>query len=141
MASEGGHHARVDRDHPVVVGQVVLAIRGDHRLELPEVVAPLGELHAERRADASKPVIVGARRDAVGGEGVMVAVEDQADRIDERAVEIEQHGLNSGHGRKASEMGAGLRARHAIPNLNGPSFPELNDAAHRTRGDHGRDHL
>ena len=51
----------------------------------------------ERRPDAAEPVFVGPRREAVRGERVMVAVEDQPDGIDERAIEIEQKGLEVGH--------------------------------------------
>ena len=119
IASHGRDDAGVHGDHPVVVGEVVFAIRRDQRLEHSLVVAPLGELHGERRPDAAEPVFVGPRRKAVRGERVMVAVENQADRIDERTVEIEQNGLEVDMRGNVVGWVVGLRACSGISMLTG----------------------
>ena len=93
------HYPRVHRHHAIVVLQVVLPIGGDQGLQRLGIVAPGGELRRERCADAGEPLLVAARRQPVGGEGVMIAVQDQADRVDEGAVEVEEHGANGRHGR------------------------------------------
>ena len=90
--------AGIDRHHPVVVGEVEFAIRGHHRLEQVGVVAPVGELDAQRGADAGKPLLIRPRREAMGLQGVVIAVEDQPDRVDQGPVEVEEHRRVACHG-------------------------------------------
>ena len=106
-----GGDAIVGRDHRVVVRQVVVAIRGDQFLQDSAAVVPLGELHAERGADAAQPILIASRGDAVHPEGMVIAVQDQLHRVDERPVEIEKQGVVAGHGRQTYRVAAGTEAR------------------------------
>jgi hypothetical protein len=87
-AGEGGHEL-------VVVRVVVGAVRRHHRSHVGGVPRELRELHVERAADAAAPERVVVPVEAVLEEHVAERAADQLDRIDERAVEVEQHGAGA----------------------------------------------
>src|SRR2546422_6566097 len=85
--------------------EVVSAVGGDHRLDLCRIVGPVPELDRQRRAEALHPDLVRRLEPAVRAHRVAVRAQDQLDRVDEGAVQVEQEGgdrkstrLNSSHG-------------------------------------------
>ncbi len=82
-------HAGKLPHHPVMVREVVFAVGADHGFHRSLIVLPRRELRAQWRTDASQPLVVAERGEAVGGKCVPVALEDELHRVDQRAVEIE----------------------------------------------------
>src|SRR5438067_12355757 len=70
--------------------EVVGAVRGHHRLDLSGIVGPVPELHPQRRAETLHPHLVRRLEPAVRAHGVAIRAEDQLDRVDQRAVQVEQ---------------------------------------------------
>ena len=115
IAQLAGHHAEslagsleppdlvddaVVRFHErVVVREVVGAVGLHHRLDLFLVLGDLPELRPKRRAEALDPQVVGRHRLAatVLRHRVAVGAQDQVDRVDDGAVEVEEE---SGEGHR-----------------------------------------
>ena len=76
----------------VVVREVVGAVRRHHGLHLGGIIGPVAELHPERRPEALHPQLVRRLEPAMDAHGVPVGSQDQLDRVDERAVEVEKKG-------------------------------------------------
>jgi hypothetical protein len=85
--------AREGADHRVVVLEVVAPVGRDHRLDLARVGGQLRELPAQRAAEAGEPGLGLGFRPPVQAQRVRVAAPDQLDRVDQRAVEVEQEGV------------------------------------------------
>src|SRR3954447_14236005 len=96
------HHPRVHAHHSIVVLEVEFPVGGDHGFQHLWRVAPGGELYVQRGADSLKPLGVGSRRKIVLRERMVITVENEPDRIDQGAVEIEEHGLELGHDGEAT---------------------------------------
>ena len=75
-----------------MVLELVLAIAVEQPLGLGVVGGVLAEHGLERAADAGAPLLVGGRAAGEADEGVARRAEDQLDRVDEGAVEVEQEG-------------------------------------------------
>jgi hypothetical protein len=88
-------HAGIGANPVIVVPEIVFAVCEDHCVELVRILGPLAELDPERRAQPGKPVRIAARGKAMCREGVVIAVENQPHGVDQRAVEIEQHGAEA----------------------------------------------
>ena len=85
-----GDDALVRPHQLVVVLEVVGAVRGHHGLDLGGILGPVVELHPERRPEALHPHLVRRLEPAMGAHGVPVRSQDQLDRVDECAVEVEE---------------------------------------------------
>ena len=83
-------HAVVRTHHLVVVRQVVGPVGGHHRFDLGRVFAETAELHPQRCAQPFHPDVVRGLLPAVRAQRVAVRPEDELDRVDERAVQVEQ---------------------------------------------------
>jgi hypothetical protein len=79
----------------IVMGQVVVAVGRNHLLHLFRLLGQVGQHHPERGADTSQPLLVGAGGQAVGLDSVVIAVKNQPDGVDQRAVEIEEEGTKA----------------------------------------------
>ena len=80
-------------------------------LRLGSIVRPNSTVTAASpRGSTAKPFLVGAGRKAVGRERVMIAVENETDRIDQRPVEVEQHGTEGRHGGNVAARGTDRNA-------------------------------
>ena len=89
------HHfdrPRIGADSGVVMRDVEVAVGPDQLVQEDRIAGPFAELDSEGRADAGQPVFVGLGRQPVSGQGVMIAVDDQPNRVEEGSVEIEEDG-------------------------------------------------
>ena len=82
--------ARVDAHERVVVLDVELAVRRDHRVDLGRVARMTRELPLERPPETAHELALVVGDAAVLAHRVGVRTADQLDRIDERSVEVEE---------------------------------------------------
>ncbi len=90
--ADHGDHAVVRAHEPVVMLELKLAIASDEPVDLGLVADELAEGVDERPPDQRAPFVVGRRASFVALEGVAHRAQDQLDRVDQRAVEVEQQG-------------------------------------------------
>src|SRR5690349_14547885 len=97
--------------------EIVGAICLDHPLDLFLVRRDLAELRPERRTESLDPHVVGGHRFicAVQLHRVSVGAEDQLDRIDDRAVEVEEE--------SAESHAMNLASRHTISAATSSTLP------------------
>ena len=75
-----------------MVLQIVFAVGLHEPLLLGWIAAPFPEHHPKRNPDAGQTFGLASDRKTVGQAGVVKAVENQPDGVDEGAVEIEEDG-------------------------------------------------
>ena len=87
--ADGVHHAAVGSDESVVVLELVLAVAGEQPLGLGVVGSILAQDGQQRAPDAGAPLLVRGRAAGEADEGVARRAENELDRVDEGAVEVE----------------------------------------------------
>src|ERR687897_286423 len=118
----GIENTGIDRHHAIMMLQIVLAVSGDHCLNGADLIPPLGKLCRQRGAHALQPLGISSRGKSMLVQGVMIAVQDQSNGVDQSTVEIEENGANV---HRAKLVGsAGLRARPAARNLSYTKRPD-----------------
>jgi len=104
--------AVVGGDEAVVVLELVLPVAGEQPLRFGVVGGVLAEHRLQRPADAGAPFLVAGGAALETDEGVARRAEDQLDRVDEGAVEVEEEGSRSswvgmGHTEVCGAVGLG----------------------------------
>ena len=89
---DGVRDVVVAANEPVVVRELVLAIRRDERGAIGVVAGVAAEHREQRNADPGQPLLVRRARPVELLERVTRRVENQLDRVDERSVEVEEDG-------------------------------------------------
>ena len=83
----------IHRDAGVVMKVMVFAVSDHHLLDEVCIRSDRAELLAQGRAQPVKPNLVGRQLAHVRSGGVTVAAKNELDRVEQRAVEIEEIGV------------------------------------------------
>ena len=74
-----------------MIRQLVLAVLRDQRSDVDIVVGIATEHRRQRDSDALEPLGVGGNVAGASLKGVIGGLKDELDRVDQRAVKVEQH--------------------------------------------------
>ncbi len=99
---------RVRPNQPVVIRQVVVLVGADHGVRLPLILREFEHLHGERRTHPPNPQFVRQAAAQVRLHRVTVGRQDQAEAVDQGAVEVEDDRA-WWHGENVRAQGRGVK--------------------------------